>query len=218
MEFDYTLEYSGIDYGVVSQHQPNRTCLKGENSRYFSKTLLQSPRGDRVVFIKAGLGGGHYGCEQKYLRIAHRLRDKYGYSVIVGSNPNDGNSHTMIDKAMLDGFVDAEKITLPRFSFFGHSNGGIKGLELAASGICFDRMVLVNTPLMINYHKTKRMIGQIPNTQITMVYGEYDPSFDYIPFFDGKFNNVSVLKIPGADHNFSDMLDDFIALADMLAE
>ena len=41
---------------------------------------------DRIVIIKAGAGGSYTGFEEKYLRIARRLHDAYGCTVLSLSN------------------------------------------------------------------------------------------------------------------------------------
>ena len=64
MQFDNTVQVDNIDYGFI----------KGNNS---------------IVFIKSGLGGDCFGYENKYLKIALRLKERYGCSVIVASNPNN---------------------------------------------------------------------------------------------------------------------------------
>ena len=77
-------------------------------------------------------------------------------------------------------------------------------------------MVLVNMPLMLNFHKTKRYVSAIPQTDIVAIYGQHDQSVPYLPFFEGKFENVKVLTVPNADHNFKGMLNEFIDLSDYL--
>ena len=148
--------------------------------------------------------------------MAQRLHEKYGCSIIVASNPHDGKSHVEKDKTIIRQFVIDNNIFKPEFFFLGHSNGGIKGLELSYSGITFTKMILINMPLMINFHKTKQYISSIPQTNILMMYGEKDPSFAYVPFIEGKFNNVEVSVVPNADHNFEGMLKEFIGYGEYL--
>jgi len=192
---DYTCEWKSgeltVDYG----------CIVGD---------------ERIVYIKAGLGGNYLGYEEKYLRMAMRLHEKFGCSVICVSNPNDKKCSPEIDREILAEFIRRNSIERPRLYFFGNSNGCIKGLELAASGVDFERMVLVNMPLMINFHKTKRYIAAIPETEIIAVYGEKDPSYSYTPFINGRIQNLTLLLIPDADHNFTDQTDIFISLSDKL--
>ena len=128
----------------------------------------------KIVFIKAGLGGNLFGYDDKYLKIAHRLNERYGCSIISASNPHDGKLHVASDKAIIEAYVKENGIESPELYFFGHSNGGIKGLQLATE-LTFRKMLLVNMPLMIDFHKTKKYLSIIPDTKITFVYGELTP-------------------------------------------
>ncbi len=194
MEFDYVSRAAcGISFGVV----------RG---------------GDRVVFIKAGLGGSCSGYEDKYIRIARRLNEKYGCSVIAASNPEGERSHAKADREIIEKYLAAEGIGTPVLYFFGHSNGGIKGLELAASGLLLEKMLLINMPLMINMHKTRKYLAALGCTRITLVYGEADPSFSYLPFIEGRYANVNTLTVAGADHNFAGMTDRLVELGDLLMD
>ena len=191
MSFDYTTWHNGIEYGVI----------RG---------------GDEIVFIKTGLGTEQIFPDSKYAVMARRLHEGDGCSVIVATNPHDGASHAEHDRAVLERYISEQGIGNPAVFFFGNSNGCIKGLELTACGVPFRRMVLVNMPLMINFHRTKEYIARIPQTHILAVFGERDPSVSYVPFLDGRFENVRVLTVSGADHNFKGMEDEFIGLSDFL--
>ncbi len=191
MNFDYTLQIENIDYGFV----------KGSRE---------------IVFIKVGLGGSCSGYENKYLTMAQSLRAKYGCSVIVASNPHDKKDHSPADKQMIEQYIADNGIAFPELFFFGHSNGGAKGLALTRSGVPFKKMILVNMPLMINFHKTKDCLSSISQTEIVAVYGELDPSCQYASLLSEKFKNLTVLTIPKADHNFAGMLSEFIGLSDLL--
>lgn len=191
MNYDYVLHSNGINYGII----------KGNG---------------KIVFIKSGLGGDHFGYENKYLIIASRLYENHGCSVIVSSNPNDGKSHVLEDGKIIRQYISEDGISSPELFFFGHSNGGIKGLELANANISFSKMILINMPLMINLHKTERYILSIPQTEIIAIYGEHDPSFRYLPFIQGKAANLKIKTVKQADHNFKDMDTEFISLCDLL--
>jgi hypothetical protein len=172
--------------------------------------------GSKTVFIKAGLGGDIPGYEGKYLRIAQRLNERYGCTVICASNPIEMKDQSAIDKDAIDRVSEELGAAERELYFFGHSNGGVKGLELCSLGVTFKRMMLVNMPLMINMFKTKAMISKIQDTGVYMIYGSLDPSVPYIPFFDGKLQNIRASVISGADHNFTGFLFEFIELADAL--
>lgn len=188
----YKAAYDGnvVEYG----------CISGSN---------------KIVYVKAGMGGSYLGYEEKYLKIAKRLHDNYNCSVICVSNPVP--LPIDIDKSILCGFINENNINDPELFFFGHSNGAIKGLELASNGVAFKRMVLVNMPLMVNFHKTVQWINAATETGIVAVYGENDPSYRYIPFLQNKnIPNVEIVKIADANHNFKGMMKEFIVLADMV--
>ena len=193
MNYDYINQIGNLTYGVI----------KG---------------GERILFIKVGLGSDHLGYENKYLKMAVGLRESYGISVIVASNPYDNQSHIEEDRSAISQYIAEAGFGVTELLFFGHSNGGIKGLALTEEGVAFSKMLLVNMPLMINFHKTKRYISGIPATCIFAVYGEQDPSFPYTPFIENKFDNLKVIKIPRANHTFEGMLEDFIALPRLLLE
>ena len=191
MNYDYALQINGIEYGIITGNE-------------------------LIVFIKVGLGGSYSGYEDKYLKMSSLLNEKYGCSVIVASNPNDGKGHVDCDKQIIEKYLSDHRLDSHEIFFFGHSNGGVKGLELSNAGIVFKKMVLVNMPLMINFHRTKRYILAAPNTEIVAIYAEHDPSTPYIPFIDGKYENLKVVRFPLADHNFDGLTDEFIALSEYL--
>lgn len=169
---------------------------------------------NKVVYIKSGMGGSYQGYENKYLRIARRVNEKCGCSVVCVSNPVP--LPTVVDHTILEKLIRDHDIYNPELLFFGHSNGCIKGLELGMSGIPFSKMILVNMPLMINFHKTVQCINAMSETNIVTVYGEKDPSYRYIPFLETKnLRNVEILKVAGADHNFKGMMEKFIELSDI---
>lgn len=170
---------------------------------------------NKLVYVKAGMGGSYEGSHNKYLRIARRLNERCGCSVVCVSNPI--SLPIALDKAIIDDLICRYGILDSEINFFGHSNGGVKGLELSCSGVRFNKMVLVNMPLMINFHRTVERIKAIPKTRIITVYGEYDPSYNYIPFLERKeLSNLEIIRCSGADHNFAGKLDEFIELSNRL--
>ena len=53
---------------------------------------------NKILFIKAGQNGSCYGYRNKYLKIAERIKEKYGCTVITSSNPFNGGNP--LDDAM----------------------------------------------------------------------------------------------------------------------
>ena len=172
---------------------------------------------NRIVYIKVGMGGSYIGYEEKYLKMARRLNDNYGCSVICVSNPLPHGRSVALDQVIIQDLVKRYNIQNPEMFFFGNSNGCVKGIEMAESGTQFTKMVLVNMPLMEDFHKNVERMKAIPETKIRAVYGEKDPSWKYLPFLElSNLKNVEIVKIPRADHNFKGMTERFIELADWL--
>jgi alpha/beta superfamily hydrolase len=173
------------------------------------------PGNEKVVFIKAGLGGDYLGYENKYLKIARILHEKHGCTVVSVSNPYEKGYSVSDDSAILESMLRQLGIEHPELYLFGNSDGCRKGLALAAE-IPFRRMILVNMPLTINLHHTRRYLSLIPDTDVIAVYGERDVSYPYAAILEGKSERVQVVRVPDADHNFAGKTEEFIRLAEML--
>ncbi len=160
--------------------------------------------GKDVFFIKSGNLGSIYGYQNKYLKMAKRVNYKYGLTVIVAAN--------LADMTIEDDFQELrEYLSETNIYFMGVSNGAIQGIQREYGNINIKRMLLINTPLMINLHKTKEGIKNF-NGKLFFVFGSKDPSFNYLPLIQ-DFRNVSVVIVQGQDHNFSKG-DEFLYLPD----
>ena len=135
--------------------------------------------GENIVFIKVGRGGTYRGTEDKYLRFALRLREKFGASVVCASNPDGCKTSWEADVSVLREY--ASTLEAPRFHLFGYSDGGFKCIDIAEN-LPFKKAVLANMPLMINFYKTKERMKKLGGAGFAFVYGEQDPSFKFIPF------------------------------------
>ena len=163
-----------------------------------------------IVFIKAGQNGSLYGYENKYLQIALNINYKYGYTVICSSNPFDGNNP--LDNAMevIDNYCIENNYKDYKIYYMGHSNGGLIGLWFGVNYEKIERMLVINTPLMYNWHKTKEGIQKFKGNKLTIVYGSEDQSINYVGLISLLENDVVKLKIiEGQDHHFSKDTYDF---------
>lgn len=164
-----------------------------------------------IVFVKAGQDGSLYGYKDKYIKLAKRLNKKYGCTVICSSNPFDGNNP--MDNAMEVIEEYAKKFDDYVIYYLGYSNGALIG---AWFGIEYDkikRLVLVNGPLMYNYHKTKDGATKFGGERITFVYGSLDQSMIYTELLKSIINDKIKLEIvDGEDHHFSKSEEDFFSL------
>ena len=170
---------------------------------------------NRGVIIKAGAGGSYIGYEEKYLKIARRLRDTYGCTVLCLSN-YASDSFVRGDVAVIRELLAGMGGEIQLY-YVGNSNGSTQGLLSATQYFHYRRMVLVNMPLMLNFHKIKEALTRA-DTEIRFVYGEKDPSISYIPFLknagqkEGNLARAEIVTVKGADHNFAGMTDAFMEL------
>ena len=153
------------------------------------------PGSDKVLFIKTGQGGSIYGCENKYLDLAHEVNEKHGFTVFVSATSSDSKESYNLDIAMLDSFFVNKSYQI---YYIGVSKGGLIGIWHGVENDKIKKIMAINAPLMINYHnKTLPAIEKLGD-KLTMVYGSLDPSYKYAPFLP-KTARVEILF--GANHN-----------------
>ncbi|MBQ8398777.1 MAG: hypothetical protein IJX08_02290 [Clostridia bacterium] len=164
-----------------------------------------------LLYIKVGNGGDIYGKENKYLRIAKQIRAEHGCSVLVSSNPID---LSIKDCMVLDSaFIDKYFKSTHELYAFGNSKGGQMLASYAYLNSKIKRVLSVNAPLMINLHKTKEGLAKFEGERLTMLYGGRDQSMRYLPFLNALLSEGnSTTVIQNADHNFENMLEEFIDL------
>ena len=153
------------------------------------------PGSEKVLFIKTGQGGSIYGYENKYLDLALRFNEKYGFSVFVSATVEDDKNTFDRDMLVVDKvFVNQSY----QIYYLGVSKGGLIGMWHGSENEKIVKMVTINAPLMINYHSKTRPAIERLGDKLWMVVGSLDPSYDYTPFLKGRAN-VKIIK--GADHN-----------------
>ena len=161
-----------------------------------------------IVFIKAGQNGSLYGYQNKYIKMAKRLNQKYGCSVICSSNPFDGNNP--LDNAMVIIEDYAKRFDDYKIYYLGYSNGALIGAWFGVKYPKIKRMALVNGPLMYNLHKTKEGALSFKGESINFIYGEHDQSIGYIELLKSIENDkITVFVEEGQDHHFSKSEEDF---------
>lgn len=178
-DFDFLAKnnMSGIEYGFV----------KGSST---------------VVFIKAGLGGSLYGYENKYLKLAKKLNKLYGYSVLAASNPEGTKDPIAEGLNTLHVFMEKLDMQVTCKYYMGFSNGAYIGFTDGLNED-FKKYLLINSPLMMNFHKIKRGIQNAQGKDILIVYGDQDSSYKYAEMLTPYLNERIRLKIvQGADHQF----------------
>lgn len=161
-----------------------------------------------IVFIKAGQNGSLYGYQNKYIKMAKRLNQKYGCSVICSSNPFDGNNP--LDNAMTIIEDYAKRFDDYKIYYLGYSNGALIGAWFGIKYPKIKRMALVNGPLMYNLYKTKEGALSFKGESINFIYGEYDQSIGYVELLKSIENDkIKVFIEEDQDHHFSKSEEDF---------
>ncbi|MBQ8289855.1 MAG: hypothetical protein IJY01_03190 [Clostridia bacterium] len=171
----------------------------------------------KIVFIKSGNGGSHRGYDDKYVKMAYRLHSKCGCTVICSSNPIDCKVSYDLDKIIIDQYVEENNFSSFDVYLIGSSNGAYQNLFLANQLPQTKKLLCVNMPLMLNFHKSVKELQMMNHTEKIFVYGTKDPSYKYIPFLEAKkFSSLRIVQIEGADHQFKNRTDEFIALSDLI--
>ena len=166
-----------------------------------------------IVFIKAGQNGSLYGYNNKYIKMAKRLNNKYNCTVICSSNPFDG--HNPLDNAMTIIEDYASIFKEYKIYYLGFSNGALIGAWYGYKYPKIKRMALVNGPLMFNYHKTKEGSLSFKGESLNFIYGEYDQSIDYLDILKAiQTNKIKVYVEDKQDHHFSKSEEEFQLLPD----
>ena len=154
-----------------------------------------------IVFIKTGRGGTIEGFENKYLNICSSLFEKYGYTFVVSANPKDSVCDLEEEIKCIGKYVGDFK----EIFFVGVSNGASIVAAQCRKVERIKNALLINAPLMINFHKIKEGAEEFMGDRMYFLYGENDPSFKYIEILDRIKNNVCSYKIiKGEGHDFSE--------------
>ena len=166
-----------------------------------------------IVIIVPGQNSNIYGYNKRYLKLSNKINYKYGSTIIIFSNPFN------FENPMKD-LMHIIKKYAKRFNnytlcFFGFSKGAIIGAQYATKEKEFERMVLINGPLMINYHKTKEGINEFKGEMINFIYGSLDPSSKYVGLLSLiKKGNIKVTILENVGHNVENE-EMFLSLADI---
>ena len=172
---------TGIEYGII----------KGSN---------------KVLYIKVGNGGSIYGYNNKYLEIATDANEEVGCTVVVASNPINIREFDNIksDMTFIDTYMNYD---IKEIYAFGHSNGGVILSNYSFEYELIKRVLIINAPLNINWHKIKEGLSN-SQAKVTCLYGTNDPSYKYIELLKA-IKNIEIVEVEKADHNFSDHYNEF---------
>ena len=171
---------------------------------------------EKIVFIKVGADGSIRGYQDKYLKMAHRIHNRLGATVICASNPYIEHGHVEADQELICtvaaecGFADYEVY------FVGTSDGGYQNLLLVQQVPQSAKFLGINASL-VDEDGFVEKLQEIPYVKKLLVYGTEDDDYDCVPVLQAlECANLEIKTVDGADHEFTDMVNEFIALIDLI--
>ena len=172
---------------------------------------------EKIVFIKTGYEGDIKGYANKYSQMAHRVHERLGATVICASNPDvDYDVQVVADKAMIAkvaadcGCADYEVY------FVGTSDGGYQNILLCQQVPQARKILGINASL-IDVDDLIDQLQKLPYVEKILAYGTKDEAFRYIPTLQAAgCENLQIITVEGANHEFTGMVDEFIALIDLI--
>ena len=164
-------------------------------------------KGD-VFLILTGLGGSADGFGNKYGRICDFVRKEYGFSAFVVQTPQDiwERKEAFFEEIAANAIQGRRRVYL-----MGVSAGASLAWWFSAHYPQIRRVLCVNPVLNLNLHLTIAGVCNFCGEKMTIVLGEKDPSAKWTKVMPQR-ENVQTYIFPAADHVFSGMLDEFIAL------
>ena len=171
---------------------------------------------EKIVFIKVGADGNIKGYKNKYLKMAHRVHERTGATVICASNPYIENGHVAADKEMILKVVNEMNFSEYTVSFFGTSDGAYHNLSLAQEISGVIKILCVN-PSSVNLDDLEKKLLKLSSVNKILVYGSKDDEYSSLLHLkELNCENLELITIDGADHEFKGMSEEYIRLIDML--
>ena len=173
---------------------------------------------EKIVFIKVGVGGNVRGYQDKYLKMAHRVRERIGATVICSSNPDISiEKHLGADKALIKKVITDCGLDNYELYFVGTSDGGEHSLKLSQQFSKTVKFLGLNSSWSSIEDFIER-IKSLSHVKKIFVYGAMDVDFDEIvPRLKAiECDNLEIVILDGVDHDFTGKVEDFIALIDLI--
>ena len=168
---------------------------------------------NKIVFIKAGAGGGIPGYQDKYLRMAHRVHERLGATVICSSNHEKCLS---MDKKAIEWCARYLKLKDPEMYFVGVSDGAEQCITLSRNAQT-KKLLCINPSFVPDHDPSNRLIIRSKVEKI-FVYGtKDDEAYKLVPKLKERaIPNFEIRWVEGADHQFTGMVDEFVNIIDLI--
>ena len=172
---------------------------------------------EKIVFIKCGAGGSIKGYQDNYIKLAHRIHLRIGATVIVSSNPDvEHDLQISFDKTIISASAAFLGLKNHEVCFVGTSDGGYYVL-LLAKHIPESVKYLGINPSTPTEDKFIQKIKGLPQLEKFIAYGTEDELFDFVPKLQASdIPNLEIKILDGIDHEFTDKVDEFIGLTDLI--
>jgi DNA-binding Lrp family transcriptional regulator len=173
---------------------------------------------EKIVFIKSGADGNFRGEQDKYLRMAYRVHRRIGATVICASNPDISEcKHLKADEAFLRKVIGERGFEKYELYFVGTSDGGYRSLLLAQQFAQTSAYLGINSS-HIGIEEFAQRLQSLPKVRKYLVYGSEDTDFDVdVPAMSAlACENLEIVVLEGVNHEFTDRLEDFVALIDLM--
>jgi len=168
---------------------------------------------NKILFIKTGQNGTIYGFDNKYLKIAKQINEKIGATVIVASTYFTGKNSLQNGIELIEEYSKERNFIDYDIYYMGFSNGALIGALFANKYEKIKKMLLINMPLFLFLKNIINELNHFKGEEITLVYGDLDQSFKYIPLILPKIHDSIKLEIlEDINHYFKDNEEIFINL------
>ena len=187
-------------------------CVDGEEVEY--EIIFGN---EKIVFIKAGADGSVRGYENKYLKMARRIHERIGATVICASNPDV--PHEELDEQEIRWVASERGFETFNLFLWGTSDGAYQNLSLVKRFPETVKLIGVNSSF-ITFADFEAKLQELTGVKKILVYGTEDDEYDVVfpALMIKKNENQKNLFIEGADHCFSNMLPEFIQTIDLVYE
>ena len=173
---------------------------------------------EKIVFIKVGTDGTIRGYQDKYPRMARRIHERTGATVICSSNPDISAERKLeADKAFIEKIIAEQDYENCEFYFVGTSDGAEHSLKLALQFPKTVKFLGISSSWSVEAEFLK-MVKDLSCEKKIFAYGTDDEDFDVIvPRLKAlDCDNLELIIFDGVDHFFTGKVDDFIALIDVI--
>lgn len=169
-----------------------------------------------IVLIKAGANGTCRGYGDKHLKMGLRLRQQLGCTVICASNPCLCDESWPVDKKLLEAYAAEQGFASCKLYLVGHSDGADQMLKLAHDAPNAEKLLLIN-PSAVSLADLIYKLKRVPHGEKWVVYGKEDEQAGFRHYLiPAGIPKLTVHTVLGADHDFTNMPEDYIALGDLL--